>query len=57
MEQFYSQVDGERLDAEVNKAVLEGSWPSSVEQLEVSLEQAKITKTFLENYGNGTRQT
>lgn len=57
MEDFYSAVDGERLDADVNKAILEGSWPSAVEQLEESLRKAKITRSFLEQYGNNTGAT
>lgn len=44
MEDFYSNVDGERLDANVNEAILDGSWPSAIDQLEASLHKAKQNK-------------
>lgn len=41
MEEFYDKVDGQRVDANVNKAILDGSWPSAVQQLEHVLRKAK----------------
>lgn len=57
MEDFYGRVDGERLDADVNQAVLDGSWTSAVEQLEQALQKAKTTRAFLEQHGNNTGST
>jgi hypothetical protein len=41
MEQFYEQYCNEGMDANVNQAILDGSWPSAVEQLEEALIKAK----------------
>ena len=41
MEKFYEKVEGQRIDANVNEAILDGSWPSAVEQLEHGLRKAK----------------
>ena len=38
---LYDQIDDERFDANYNRAVLDGSWPSAVEQLEQALAKAK----------------
>lgn len=40
---FYEMVDGERVDAAVNKAILDGKWPGSVRYLTEALERAKKT--------------
>ena len=44
MEQFYEQYCNEGLDANVNQAILDGSWPSAVEQLEEALTRAKTIR-------------
>jgi hypothetical protein len=44
MEGFYEQYCNEGLDANVNQAVLDGSWPSAVEQLEEALRKAKTIR-------------
>ena len=38
---FIEKISDERMDAKYNQAILDGSWPSSVEILECSLEDAK----------------
>lgn len=37
MQEFYNQVDCERLEANVNEAILDGSWPSAVQYLNEGL--------------------
>ena len=41
MTSLYEYVDGQRLDAEVDRAILDGRWPSAIECLECSLQKAK----------------
>lgn len=41
MEQYYEQCCNEGLDAGVNQAILDGTWPSAVEILEHSLLKAQ----------------
>lgn len=41
MEMFYDQYGNEMMDANVNQAILDGSWPSAIGQLEEALTKAK----------------
>ena len=41
LEEFFHRAWTEQEDADYNNCILDGSWPSSVEQLERALENAK----------------
>jgi len=42
MEDFYEKYSNESLDAEVNVAIIEGSWPTADEQIAYAREQRAL---------------
>ncbi len=41
MEEFYSDVDGERLDADVNGAIIDGTWPDADDVIKFARQRIK----------------
>lgn len=56
MMKFYEKVDNERLDAGVNQAIIDGSWPTADEQIKYA-RQGRAENNNENNNVNNERQT